>query len=135
MKLDMVIVISVAVISVIGLIVYFVVKSREKFEPCVANNLNIENGGGSNSPAFYKQMGPYMGCDASPVKVLPDMMQLPPATFGPGFYANALNWTFDPVSGIPVQMYTSPRVPLSDFQTELTRCGCCQTENCSCCKK
>ena len=137
MKLDMVIVISVAVLAVIGLIVYFVIKSREKFVPYSVNN-NGENSGSHppGNPLFYKQLGPYTGCNASPVKVLPDMMQLPDPVFGPGFYANALDWTVDPVSGIPVQMYSSPRVPLSDFQTELTRCGCCKTTNCSnCCKK
>ena len=133
----MVIVISVAVIAVISLIVYFVIKSREKFVPYVMGNSSSESGSNPpGNPAFYKQLGPYKGCNGSPVEVLPDMMQLPPATFGPGFYANALNWTVDPVSGIPIQMYTSPRVPLSDFQTELTRCGCCKTQNCTnCCKK
>jgi hypothetical protein len=141
MKLDMVILISVAAIGVIGLIVYFVIKSREKFVPYWSNNnmnsMNSEYSGSAapGNPAFYKQLGPYKGCDASPVVVTPDMMQLPEPTFGPGFYAGALNWIYDPVSGIPVQMYTSPRVPLSDFQTELTRCGCCETENCkNCCK-
>jgi hypothetical protein len=113
MELDMVILISVAVIAVIGVIVYFVVKSREKYVPYSVdnniNNLNIENGGGIFASTLYKQLGPYKGCDASPVKVTSDMMQLPPATFGPGFYAGALNTVFDPVSGIPVQMYSSPR--------------------------
>jgi hypothetical protein len=142
MQLDMVILISVAVIAVIGLIVYFVIKSREKFVPYRVNNninnMNLEDGGSAppGNPAFYQQLGPYNGCNASPVEVTADMLQLPEPTFGPGFYSNVLNLTYDPVSGIPVQMYTSPRVPLSDFQTELTRCGCCETKNCTnCCKK
>jgi hypothetical protein len=138
MKLDMVIVISVAVITVIGLIVYFIIKSREKFVPYVADTRNVENKAGGNveyNPAFYQRLGPYKGV-VSPVEVTADMMHLPPATFGPGFYADALNWIYDPVSGMPVQIYTSPRVPVSDFQTELSRCGCCKSENCSnCCKK
>ena len=134
MKLDMVILVSIGVIALVGLIVFIVIRSREKFVPASNGALYLGSYPPGN-PGFYNQLGPYYGCDASPVKVTPNMMQLPEPSFGPGFYANVLNLAYDPISGIPVQMYSSPRVPLSDFQSELNRCGCCESANCQSCKK
>ena len=134
MKFDMVIIVSVIVILLLSMVVYIVIhKEKYASNTQTTNPVGIANGLNSTIPdtlsynKFYETLGPYKGCSDSPTKVLPNMLQLPPAVFGRGFYSGVFNQVFDPVSGIPVQMYTSERVPLSDFQSETERCGCCET--------
>ena len=69
--------------------------------------------------AEYEQLKNIPENDVPFYAVSPDMMHLPPLRdiYNTPVRAQKL----DPVSGIPVSMYTSPRVPLTDFKSETTR--------------
>jgi len=70
--------------------------------------------------AAYDQLKDISASDNIPFNaVLPNMMHLPPLR---DIYNTPVrNQKIDPVSGLPVSMYTSPRVPLTDFKSETTR--------------
>ena len=128
MDLDKLILISVAAIAVIGLMVYFVIKSREKFVALRSNTLNSQENSTGN--AKYDRLSDLPAKEVSPIKVTKKQMHLPNPTFGPGFYGDALHWVEDPISGIPVQLFTTPRVQISDFQSEVNRCKSCEKVPC-----
>lgn len=63
----------------------------------------------------YDVLGEIPASEMDASVVLPNMMHLPKVGFM-GFPHE-----YDPVSGLDVTMYSSPRVPLTDFKSETTR--------------
>lgn len=127
-------------VVLVALIVFLCVKSREHFTnteqggpfklgggPFKLRNLTMHYGAVPSNPdsvpnktwAEYERLSSIPSTEIPYNEVLPDMMHLPPLR---DIY-NKPVWaqTLDPISGIPESMYTSPRVPLSDFTSETTR--------------
>ena len=74
---------------------------------------------GNNTWATYEQLGELPDKEIPYNVVLPNMMHLPPLR---NIYNTPVNeQLIDPISGIPESMYTSPRVQLTDFQSETKR--------------
>lgn len=115
-----------------GAVVYAIIKTREHYDktPQVFNikNMPMKYGsvasntasGPAKTGAVYETLGQLPNKDAPCDEVRPGMMQLPPQR---NIYSTPI-WEqkIDPITNMPENlMYTSPRVPLTDFKSETTR--------------
>ena len=121
---------SVFLVAVVAILV---VKSLEHFTnteqggPFTLQGLPLHYGAVSSNPdsvptktsAEYEQLSAIRSTQLPYNTVLPGMMHLPPLR---DIYNRPVrDHKVDFVSGVPEWMYTSPRVPLTDFQSETTR--------------